>query len=111
LSFDRRSADVLGTVLSAVYWCCAAAAGAWPENLTQAERNVVRIRSFNRFRETFVVSIVNDYYRVLQLQDAVVNAPMIVKGGSGRRAAEMEAGGLASVLRGGSGRADALRPG
>ena len=45
------------------------------ENLTQAERNVLyQIRSFNRFRKTFVVSIVNDYYRVLQSRDAVTNA-------------------------------------
>ena len=39
---------------------------AW-ENLTQAERNVFyRIRSFNRYRKTFVVSIISDYYRVLE---------------------------------------------
>ena len=45
------------------------------ENLTQAERDVLyQIRSFNRFRQTFVVSIVSDYYRVLQLQDVVANA-------------------------------------
>ncbi len=45
------------------------------ENLTQAERNALyQIRSFNRYRKTFVVSIVNDYYRVLQLRDAVTNA-------------------------------------
>lgn len=45
------------------------------ENLTQAERNVLyQIRSFNRYRQLFVVSIVNDYYRVLQQRDAVTNA-------------------------------------
>jgi len=45
------------------------------ENLTQAERNVLyRIRSFNRYRQSFVVSIVDDYYRVLQQRDAVTNA-------------------------------------
>lgn len=45
------------------------------ENLTQAERNVLyQIRSFNRYRQNFVVSIVNDYYRVLQQRDAVTNA-------------------------------------
>jgi len=45
------------------------------ENLTQAERNVLyAIRSFNRYRQLFVVSIVNDYYRVLQQRDAVTNA-------------------------------------
>jgi len=45
------------------------------ENLTQAERNALyEIRSFNRFRKTFVVSIVTDYYRVLQQKDKVTNA-------------------------------------
>jgi len=45
------------------------------ENLTQAERNALyQIRSFNRYRKTFVVSIINDYYRVLQQRDAVTNA-------------------------------------
>jgi outer membrane protein TolC len=45
------------------------------ENLTQAERDVLyQIRSFNRFRQTFVVSIISDYYRVLQQRDAVTNA-------------------------------------
>lgn len=45
------------------------------EELTQAERNVFYdIRSFNRHRKTFVVSIVNDYYRVLQRRDEVTNA-------------------------------------
>jgi len=45
------------------------------ENLTQAERDVLyQIRSFNRYRKTFVVSIVAAYYRVLQRRDAVTNA-------------------------------------
>jgi len=45
------------------------------ENLTQAERDALyQIRTFNRFRKTFVVSIVSDYYRVLQQRDAVTNA-------------------------------------
>ncbi len=45
------------------------------ENLTQAERNVLyQIRSFNRYRKTFVVSIVTDYYRVLQGRNEVTNA-------------------------------------
>lgn len=45
------------------------------ENLTQAERNALyQIRSFNRYRKTFVVSIVDAYYRVLQRRDAVTNA-------------------------------------
>jgi len=45
------------------------------ENLTQAERNALyQIRWFNRYRKTFVVSIVAAYYRVLQRRDAVTNA-------------------------------------
>ena len=45
------------------------------ETLTQAERDTLyRIRTFNRYRKEFVVSIVNDYYRVLQQRDAVTNA-------------------------------------
>jgi outer membrane protein TolC len=45
------------------------------EQLTQAERNILYdIRSFNRYRKTFVVNIVNDYYNVLQLRDAVTNS-------------------------------------
>jgi outer membrane protein TolC len=45
------------------------------ENLTQAERDVLyQIRLFNRYRKTFVVSIVTDYYRVLQQLDRVTNA-------------------------------------
>jgi outer membrane protein TolC len=47
---------------------------AW-EDLTQKERDVLyQIRSFNRYRQTFVVSIINDYYRVLQQRDSVTNA-------------------------------------
>ncbi len=45
------------------------------ENLTQGERTVLyQIRAFNRYRKTFVVSIVSDYYRVLQALDSVKNA-------------------------------------
>ncbi len=45
------------------------------ENLTQAERNsLYQIRSFNRFRKTFVVSIISQYYRVLELGDIAANA-------------------------------------
>ena len=43
--------------------------------MTQAERNVLyQIRMFNRYRQTFVVSIINDYYNVLQRRDTVTNA-------------------------------------
>jgi len=45
------------------------------ENLTQAERDVLyQIRSFNRYRKEFVVSIANDYYRVLEQKASVTNA-------------------------------------
>ncbi len=44
------------------------------ENLTQAERNVLyEIRRFNRYRKTFVVDMVRDYYNVLQALDRVKN--------------------------------------
>jgi len=45
------------------------------ESLTQAERDALyQIRTFNRYRKTFVVSIVSAYYGVLQNRDAVTNA-------------------------------------
>jgi outer membrane protein TolC len=45
------------------------------ENLTQAERDTVyQIRSFNRFRKTFVVSVISQYYLVLQQLDFLKNA-------------------------------------
>ena len=44
------------------------------ENLTQAERNTIyELRSFSRFRKEFIVSTVSEYYRVLQMLDAVKN--------------------------------------
>jgi len=37
------------------------------ETLTQAQRNTLyQIRSFNRFRKTFTVSVVSDYYRLME---------------------------------------------
>ncbi len=45
------------------------------ESLTQAQREVLyQVRAFNRYRKTFVVSVVDDYYRVLQRLDEVKNA-------------------------------------
>jgi len=45
------------------------------EKLTQAERDALyQIRTFNRYRKTFVVRIVSAYYGVLQNRDAVTNA-------------------------------------
>jgi outer membrane protein TolC len=45
------------------------------ENLTQAERDTLyQVRLFNRFRKAFVVSIISQYYLVLQRLDAMRNA-------------------------------------
>jgi outer membrane protein TolC len=45
------------------------------EKLTQAERDTLyQIRAFNRYRKTFVVSVVTAYYGVLQQRDIVTNA-------------------------------------
>ncbi len=45
------------------------------ENLTQAERNTLyQIRSFNRYRKTFVTSIMTEYYTLLQLNTEQLNA-------------------------------------
>ncbi|UCD49254.1 MAG: TolC family protein [Phycisphaerales bacterium] len=45
------------------------------EKLTQAERDTLyRIRTFNRFRKTFVVWVITQYYRALELQDLARNA-------------------------------------
>ena len=45
------------------------------ENLTQAERDTLyQIRLFNRFRKTFVVEVITQYYWVMQFYDAVKNA-------------------------------------
>ncbi len=45
------------------------------EDLTQAERDTLyQVRSFNRFRKTFVVSVISQYYGVLQQLDSVRNA-------------------------------------
>ncbi len=45
------------------------------ENLTQAERDTLyQVRSFNRYRKSFVVSIISRYYLILQQYDMVRNA-------------------------------------
>jgi len=45
------------------------------ENLTQAERDTLyQVRSFNRFRKTFVVSVISQYYGILQKYDEAENA-------------------------------------
>jgi len=73
LTGDPRT--TLGSVLSgdvAVPLLGAGAGKVRQENLTQAERNVLyRIRTFNRYRKTFVVGIISDYYGVLQARDRV----------------------------------------
>jgi len=44
------------------------------ENLTQAERDALyQVRAFNRFRQTFVVSVISQYYGVMQLLDNMEN--------------------------------------
>ncbi len=45
------------------------------ETLTQAERNVLySIRSFNRYRQEFVIDTIRNYYQVIQNLDSVRNA-------------------------------------
>ncbi len=45
------------------------------EELTQAERNLLyQIRTFNRFRKTFVVDVISQYYSLLELHNVMVNA-------------------------------------
>ncbi len=45
------------------------------ESLTQAERDALyQIRSFSRFRKTFIVLVITQYYEVLKLHDLVKNA-------------------------------------
>ena len=65
----------LGSVMSATLAVPLLGAGAglsdW-ENLTQAERTMLyRVRSFNRYRKTFVVSLISEYYRVVQQANRV----------------------------------------
>lgn len=44
------------------------------EPLTQAKRNTLyQIRSFNRFRKTFVVSVITQYYEVLEQRELAAN--------------------------------------
>ncbi len=44
------------------------------ENLTQAERDTLyQVRAFNRFRQTFVVSVISRYYGILLLWDTMEN--------------------------------------
>lgn len=45
------------------------------EALTQAQQNTLyEIRTFNRFRQTFLVSIITEYYRLLQYDSQLKNA-------------------------------------
>jgi len=45
------------------------------ENLTQKERDTLyQIRTFNRYRKTFVVSVITEYYQTLLLLDKAQNA-------------------------------------
>ncbi|UCC21891.1 MAG: TolC family protein [Planctomycetota bacterium] len=76
LTGDPRTS--LGSVLTASVAVPLLGAGPgkqkW-EDLLQTERQVLYdIRSFNRFRKTFVVDTINAYYEVLQERDSVTNA-------------------------------------
>ncbi|MGD2095449.1 MAG: TolC family protein [Phycisphaerales bacterium] len=76
LTGDPRT--TLGSILSGDVTIPLLGAGAGKtarENLTQAERNVLyQIRMFNRYRKTFVVGIISDYYRVLQQKNSATIA-------------------------------------
>lgn len=76
LTGDPRT--TLGSVLTATVTAPILGNGAGKqkqETLIQTERNVLYgIRSFNRFRKTFVVDTINAYYGVLQQRDTVTNA-------------------------------------
>ncbi|MFH1883502.1 MAG: TolC family protein [Planctomycetota bacterium] len=76
LTGDPRT--TLGSVLSGDITVPLLGSGAGKdaqEDLTQTERNVLyRIRTFNRYRKTFVVGIISGYYRVLQQKDSVTIA-------------------------------------
>ncbi len=64
------------------------------EELTQAKRDTLyQIRDFNRFRKTFVVWVVTQYYESLKLQDLARNA------GKLRRAREVTRSDAGSRLR------------
>lgn len=76
LTGDPRT--TLGSILTgdiAIPLLGSGAGKAAKETLTQAERNVLyEIRSFNRYRQTFVVDIITSYYSVLQQRDSATNA-------------------------------------
>jgi len=76
LTGDPRT--TLGSVLTASATAPLLGAGAGKqkrETLLQSERQVLYdVRTFNRFRQTFVVETVNSYYGVLQRKDSVTNA-------------------------------------
>ncbi len=76
LTGDPRTS--LGSVLTASATAPLLGAGAGRQKreiLIQEERQVLYdIRSFNRYRQTFVVETINAYYGVLQTKDTVTNA-------------------------------------
>jgi len=76
LTGDPRT--TLGSVLSATVTAPILGAGAGRqkrETLIQAERDVLYdVRSFNRYRQNFVVDTINAYYGVLQQKDRVTNS-------------------------------------
>ncbi|TFG50577.1 MAG: TolC family protein [Candidatus Brocadiia bacterium] len=75
LTGDPRTS--LGSVLNASFTQPLLGNGrkAANETLTQAERSFLyQIRTVNRYRQTFVVSVVTEYYQVLQEKNRVLNA-------------------------------------
>jgi outer membrane protein TolC len=63
--------SVLSSSITAPLLGNVAGKSAW-ENLTQAERNTLyQVRNFNRYRQTFVVNIISQYYQVLQQRESL----------------------------------------
>jgi outer membrane protein TolC len=75
LTGDPRTS--LGSILSGdvTIPLLGSGAGKWnQEDLTQRERQVLYdIRTFNRYRKTFIVDIVDQYYNILENKDRVIN--------------------------------------
>lgn len=68
--FTGDPGTTLGSVLTGTISAPLLGSGAGKsarESLTQAERSLLyRIRTFSRYRKTFAVSVISDYFRVLQ---------------------------------------------
>ncbi|MBN1420657.1 MAG: TolC family protein, partial [Planctomycetes bacterium] len=77
-SFTSNPADAASSVLSLSFvqpLLRGAGARVAAEALTQGERDAIySVRTFERYRQTFSVSIANQFYQALASRDAVVNA-------------------------------------